>query len=184
MPALTGLGGYLVAGRNDDARDRRTAQREKQARDDARGQLLEQRRHTFYFNVLLELQDAMQAHMVAIGRVESFDRQTLREVGHFTRLPEDINRAEFDTRTDARRLAQRILDDELRTATADFLRKTARAGMHFLMPHGLTAADAETRIDEEMLRLGTEFETLMDQIGANLRGEIARPGANLEVAAN
>jgi len=57
---LGGLGGYWLAGRNDDARDRRTVAREESARRAALADRLEEDRHAFQRDTLLELQDELQ----------------------------------------------------------------------------------------------------------------------------
>jgi len=52
---LGGLGGYWLAGRHDEARDRRAADREATARGAALAERLEEQRHTFQRDLLLEL---------------------------------------------------------------------------------------------------------------------------------
>ena len=44
---LGGLGGYWLAGRNEESRDRRAAGREREARRAALAERLEEQRHTF-----------------------------------------------------------------------------------------------------------------------------------------
>jgi CHASE1-domain containing sensor protein len=53
---LGGLGGYLLAGRNEEARDRRIVERESRARKDALAERLEEDRHAFQRDTLVHLQ--------------------------------------------------------------------------------------------------------------------------------
>jgi len=57
---LGGLGGYWLAGRNDDNRDQQAAAREEAARRESFAERLEEDRHTFQRDTLLELQDELQ----------------------------------------------------------------------------------------------------------------------------
>ncbi len=88
---LSGLGGYWLAGRNDDARDQRAAAREEAARRAALAERLEEQRHTFQRDILLELQDELQ-HLARITtRIAIQDRKTLKERGQLYLLPEEMS---------------------------------------------------------------------------------------------
>jgi hypothetical protein len=60
VPAGTGLIGYVLAGRNEQARDDRAAKREAVARRASVRERLQEQSHAFQRETLLELQDALQ----------------------------------------------------------------------------------------------------------------------------
>jgi len=85
---LGGLGGYGLAGRNDDARDRRTVAREESARRAALADRLEEDRHAFQRDTLLELQDELQRLARATTRILLQDERTVKESDRLYQLPE------------------------------------------------------------------------------------------------
>ncbi len=78
-------GGYLLAGRNEEARDQRADQREAKARRAALAERLEEERHTFQRDTLLELQDVLLQLSHWQGLVTAEDIKTLKQ--HGKRVP-------------------------------------------------------------------------------------------------
>lgn len=88
---LGGLGGYWLAGRNDDARDRRSADREASAHRAALSERLEEDRHTFQRDTLLELQDELQRLVRVTAQISLQDQKTLKERDEIYLLPEGLS---------------------------------------------------------------------------------------------
>ena len=126
---LGGLGGYWLAGRNDDARDRRTVAREESARLAALADRLEEDRHAFQRDTLLELQDELQRLARATTRILLQDERTVKESGRLYQLPEGLSDEEFQIFTAVRRLWVRVLDPELRKAVERFVDVCSRASL-------------------------------------------------------
>jgi hypothetical protein len=57
---LNGAGGYWLSGRNDEARDARALQREQLARKEDLADRLQEQRHEWQRQTLLDLQDELQ----------------------------------------------------------------------------------------------------------------------------
>jgi hypothetical protein len=81
VPAVAGLGGYYLAGRNEEERDLRTAEREETSRRRAFVERLEERRRGFQLDLLLELQDVLQKEVRATSKILMHDLRTLRNSG-------------------------------------------------------------------------------------------------------
>jgi hypothetical protein len=126
---LGGVGGYWLAGRNDDARDRRASLREAEARRAALAERLEEDRHTFQRETLLELQDQLQRLARITTRIIMQDQKTLKELGQLYLLPDGLSDEEFTIFTAIQRLWVRILDPDLRQGVGDFVNVCSRASM-------------------------------------------------------
>jgi len=165
-------GGYMVAGRNEEARDKRADQREARARRAALAERLEEERHTFQRDTLLELQDVLLRLSRWQGLVTSQDVKTLKEHGKRFQLPDEIGGEEpRNLVASAHRLRTRVLDSGLRTAIGDFIILCAQAtagldGMESDMAiHQLQSRDSEA---------ATRYVELSERIGEHLRKELDR----------
>jgi len=96
VPAATGVCGYLLAGRNEEARDVRAAEREAAARTAARAERRESDAHAFQRELLLDLQSQLHAVVRTTARIAFRDQDTLRESGQMYQLGEELNQAAFD----------------------------------------------------------------------------------------
>jgi hypothetical protein len=113
-PAASGLAGYWLGARNDEARDKRAAEREERARLVAREDRIEDERQAFQREVLLELQDRLLALTRSAAEVILRDRQTLRDEEKTYQLPEDLNKRVHEAGVALIRSRERVLNDELR----------------------------------------------------------------------
>lgn len=121
VPVATALAGYWLAGRNEEARDRRTAEREKGARHESFGERQVERSHEFQRELLLDLQRVLQKEMRAVAKVVHQDRRTLKEQGRMFLLPEGMERRGVRREgLEMWLLHVRVLDDELRQQLTDF----------------------------------------------------------------
>jgi hypothetical protein len=110
---LGGLGGYWLAGRNDEARDQQAAAREAAARRDVLAGRLEEQRHTLQRDTLLELQDELQDELQRLARITTRialqDQKTLKERGQLYLLPEGLSEEARQIVTSVQRLRTRPL---------------------------------------------------------------------------
>jgi hypothetical protein len=93
------LGGYWFAGRNEEKRDERTAEREADARRVARAERLADQRHEIQRQTLFELQDELRHLSRFTFLIIRYDRKTIREQGvheglEFGQGPEQLDVAD------------------------------------------------------------------------------------------
>lgn len=88
---LAALGGYVIAGFNDEKRDTRTLDRERVSRTDLHNLAHSDKSREFRLDVLLALQDALQEFAMAVGKVNIFDQKQLKDGGVLTQYPTDLN---------------------------------------------------------------------------------------------
>jgi hypothetical protein len=117
---VTGLLGYVLAGRNERARDERAAKREAVARRASVRERLDEERHAFQRETLLELQDALQRQVRCAAKVIIHDRSTLREHGTLTQVGPELSGESYEIGVTTRRLQERVLDGALRGAVGEF----------------------------------------------------------------
>jgi len=168
---LGGLGGYWLAGRNDDARDRRTVAREESARRAALADRLEEDRHAFQRDILLELQDELQRLARVATRILLQDERTVKESGRLYQLPEGLSDEEFQIFTAVRRLRARVLDPELREAVEGFVDVCSRAS---LPTSGGDKDEILARLRRQQARVRESYGAVNDLLGERLRRELDR----------
>ena len=165
-------GGYLLAGRNEEARDKRADHREAAARRAALGERLEEERHTFQRDTLLELQDVLLQLMRWRGLVNAQDLKTLKERGQLFLLPDELGGDEPRLAiASAQRLRTRVLDSDLRAAIDEFIAACARDSTDL---RGADPADAIKEIERRDLEVATRYVALAEKIGERLRMELDR----------
>jgi hypothetical protein len=167
---LGGLGGYLLAGRNDEARDGRAAEREKTARRAALADRLEEDRHNFQRDTLLELQDELQRLARVATRILLQAEETVENGGAY-RLPGTLSDEEFQIRTSVRRLWVRVLDTELWKDVEGFITVCRNLGL----PRGGEDKDEVlTRLYQKHKNVLETYEVINDVLGVQLRAELDR----------
>jgi hypothetical protein len=174
VPALTGLVGYFLAGRNDEARDERASERERVAREVIRDERHEDERHYFQRDTLLELQDVLQREVRAAARVIQHDQTTLKSQRSFAPIPAELNDESYDIGVAVNRLRVRLLSDELRAAVSDFHGFVASVGTAAVLLRTVAPDEVSTRLEAYMDELSDRYTALNDLLGANLRRELAR----------
>lgn len=168
---LGGLGGYWLAGRNEEARDRRAIVRETVARREALAERLEEDRHTFQRDTLLELQDELQRLVRVTAKINLQDLRTLKEHGQLYLLPDGLSDEAFQIVVAVQRLRARVLDDELRQRTAEFIAVCNR-NMALLAekdPDKLRAG-----LERHSQEMGNFYIGLSELLGEHLRRELDR----------
>jgi len=177
---LGGLGGYWLAGRNDDARDRRAAERESNARRAALSERLEEDRHAFQRETLLQLQDELQRLSRNTAEGISQDRSTIRERGQIFIHPDNLSDEGRQIIVSVQRLRARVLDPELRSRVNDFINVCTATWLTLTMEYpGGIVPDGEkeaalARISRLSLEMAQAYQQLTDVLGVHLRRELDR----------
>jgi hypothetical protein len=166
-----GLGGFWLAGRNDEARDIRTAQREESARAADYAKHLWDRRHEWQRQVLLDLQEELQRMSRQTFRVIHQDLQTVREHGKLFRLPEGIGGEESIAATVAvQRLRSRILADGLRALVGEFVTFCTTAETEACFHHKDDPPEQITAVlDGLFAELSWRYPVLVEELGKHIR---------------
>jgi hypothetical protein len=166
--------GYWFAGRNDEARDRRAAEREEVARQRARAEALEDERHHFQLNLLLELQDALRVQARTTGEVIRQDLRTLQEMGGLAQLGPDLDQRAYDGGVEFGRLRVRVLDDDLRNQLEDVHSFTSRVTVSAVGLRGLSVPDIKAALEAGSNEMTMRFVQVNDLLGIMLRRELGR----------
>ena len=171
-PPVAGLLGYLLAGRNEAARDARAETREEQARRAARVERQEDRKHDFQRDLLLDLQDRILAMIRGTAKVVMFDLGTLKEHGQMTQLPEDMNAETYDAGVAFSRAVVRVLDDDLRTRLEDFHTQVSAVELLGIRLRNAPPDRARTQLNTALNRLTESYTSVNERLGAALRAEL------------
>lgn len=168
---LGGLGGYWLAGRNEEARDQRATARESADRREALAERLEEDRHNFQRDTLLELQDELQRLARVTTKINLQDQKTLKERGQMYLLPEGLSDEAFQVTVSVQRLRTRVLDDELRQRIEDFVAICSRDA---ILPAGFEPEKAIAHLEHQNKQMGDYYIALNELLGQHLRRELDR----------
>jgi hypothetical protein len=166
---VSGLSGYLLAGRNEQKRDDRMAARDRQALRDRR---MDDAR-VFQRDTLLELHDTLYKLNRVVGRTNHLDEMHYRQTGRYGRdpiLPEDLDEKFTELLATVNRLRVRVFDEELRGLIGQYRESLIRGGLHGRRTEG---DDAETRARakrEEKKSLDL-YGRLEEKLGAMIRAQ-------------
>lgn len=113
FPFLTLVLGYRLKTFEAWIQDKRTAVREREARDEARRDLRVTRRDAFQRDTLLELQDAVQKLGRGTAAAQHADEMTFRQSNVWRKelLPEDVNQQLFVAQRQTTLLSSRVRDE-------------------------------------------------------------------------
>jgi hypothetical protein len=173
------LGGYQLAGRNEDARDRRAAEREARARRDAFFERLEEDRHTFQRDTLLQLQDELQRLVRNTAQAIMQDQATIKNQGQIFLLAGNLSDEAMQITVSVQRLRARLVDDQLRAAIGDFVGTCSAAGLGLLGYPGGKMPDGEresaiAKLERREREMGAAYVQLTEVLGGHLRRELDR----------
>jgi hypothetical protein len=176
---LGGLGGYWLAGHNEDARDQRAASREQVARRAALAERLEDERHGFQRDMLLELQDELQRLVRNAAQIMLQDQKTIKQFGQIYLLGGDLSDQAMQITVSVQRLRSRVLDDQLRAAIGDFVSLCSSTGIPPTdYPQGKVPDDqkdqALAKLIKQNMQLAEAYATLTELVGNHLRSELDR----------
>jgi hypothetical protein len=172
VPAGTGLIGYVLAGRNEQARDERAAKREAVTRRASVRERLDEQSHAFQRETLLELQDALQRQVRSVAEIILHDRRTLQEQGTLTLLGPELDEESYEIGVTTRRLQERVLDEALRGAVGEFRRHVADAEVACMAVSEMSAEAGVQYLDGLQREVAEHYIALSDQVGTALRAEL------------
>jgi hypothetical protein len=175
VPAATGLGGYYLSGRNEEARDVRADVRTTRERRAVVQERLADERYAFQRDLLLELQDLLLASMKATLDVFGQGLRNLRDTGRVSPIPWEITQTSEVARVSLQRARERVLDDDLRATIGGFDAHTFRTIFLDDDSHDSDAAETATATIERFIReLSDGYVDVNKQLGASLRAVLGR----------
>jgi hypothetical protein len=176
---LGSLGGYWLAGRNEDKRDQRAATRESAARRESLADRLEEDRHTFQRDTLLEFQDELQQLVRNTAQISLQDQRTIKAQGQLYQLGGELSDAARQLMVSVARLRSRVLDDQLRAEVGEFADLCGVSGMPSAKyPQGKIPDDqrdeAIAERQAQTVRIANTYARLTELLGVHLRRELDR----------
>lgn len=161
FPVFTLVLGILLKGWFDAASDKRTLQREREARREQRQDALRFRRIEFQRETLLELQDAVGKLIRTTGAMNHADVMAYRETGEWRKqkLGEKLNEDFTNAQGLTARLRVRIHDEEVRNSAQELSNTCIRILM----------AESETIAEAGFDNLYGIIDKLSERVGAVLR---------------
>jgi hypothetical protein len=116
LPLVTGSVGLASGIVLEWLRDKRTYERERVARDDARRDAQLERRNTFQRQTLIELQEAVMNFIRTTGAMNHLDEMAYRESGVWgtAMYPDDLDQNHSLARRQMTMLGVRVRDEEVR----------------------------------------------------------------------
>jgi uncharacterized protein YukE len=171
-PVATAIGGYWLAGRNEEARDQRAAERERRARRESFGERQVEGRHEFQRELLLDLQVAMQREVRATAQIVLQDQRTLRERGTLNQLPPGMSEEAYDAGVNMWRLQVRVLNDALRNELEQLHEHAAGVEASVALVKDLPAEQAITRLKAILQELTSRYADVNALLGQHLRAEL------------
>ena len=167
---LGGLGGYWLAGRNEEARDRRAAAREGAARHAALAERLEEQRHGIQTETLLALQDQLLRLARNATMALAADARNLRDNGRYRPLGE-LGDETREITASVQLLRTRVLEAGLREAVNNFVALCSRIAA---MPAEPVVPQLLAEIDRRQKEILDQYAALNEQLGEQLRHELDR----------
>jgi lambda repressor-like predicted transcriptional regulator len=133
---------------------------------------LDEERHAFQRETLLELQDALQRQVRCATKVILHDRRTLQEHGTLKQLGPGLNAESYEIGVTTRRLKERVLDDALRNAVEEFRSHVAVIETSSVSLREMSAEAGVQHLDDLQRDLGRRYIILSDLVGTALRSEL------------
>ena len=177
---LGGLGGYWLAGRNEEGRDKRAAAREADSRHAALAERLEEQRHSFQLETLLALQDDLQGLSRSTAKISSADIQTLMQGNGLQRLSDELSETWRLAAVSVQRLQTRVLDAALRDGIRKFSDTCTSLAVLRAAETGESMEDRLARFRRQAAELATAYAALNEQLGELIRREMDRRPAGTE----
>lgn len=168
---LGGLGGFWLAGRNDEARDRRTSEREEDARRATRTERLDDQQHEIQRATLMELQDELTELARLTNQVLMFDRAHPGGRAAGLALPDQLETAYLNKLAPVNRLMTRVLDRQLRGAIGTYVGTCAR-DVSIPRSGGLSEDELILANMQQLAEINNLFARVNDLLGEHIRDEL------------
>lgn len=163
---------YRLMGTNESRMDERAFSRELAARREARQEDSERRHFEYQRRVLEDLQNEVRELARTTMQVIQFNEMSMKTLGRYERLPEEINTAVFESRIRFAPLFQRVTDDNLRNQLDDLGHQTAKMSIH---THHIDGIDKDTELgilDNQLSLLADLLSKVNDILGKQLRANL------------
>lgn len=166
------IGGYMLAGRNEEKRDERASAREAEGRKAALAERLEEEHRNFQRDNFLALQDELLELARMRALVMAQDKKTLKSQGKLFQLPADLGGEEARQKVaSAQRLRTRVLDNELRTSIDAFIGLCTKDSTDLISaPQDKVIRELERR-DQAV---AIAYQDQAERLGVHLRMELDR----------
>jgi hypothetical protein len=160
FPVATLVIGFLTKSLTDLLQDRRTAEREKNARLHARKEANCDRRWTFQRETLLALQESLMELARVTAEVHSSREEAFDKVGSWVKvIPSEVAEAARQCRSRTTMLIVRVEDDQVRHLGQRFRGASTE----------VMIAQSKDSAIQHMMAMLNEFETVNKRIGELLR---------------
>lgn len=169
---LAALGGFVVAGVNDSFRDKRAAKRELDNHQTRRQEERTDRSEAFQLENSLALQDALQVVARLNGKALHFDHMQARK-DQYTHLPEDLSEGLFENEVNVRRLATRVLDEEVRAKVEAFLQFMEAQTSFPVELKPLKGEDLEVFVAHRFAEMHQKYRETAEPLGRVIRALLA-----------
>lgn len=169
---VAALGGFVVAGVNDSFRDKRAAKRELESHQTRRQEERTDRSVAFQLENLLALQDALQVVARLNGKALHFDHMQARK-GQYTHLPEELSEGLFENEVNVRRLATRVLDEEVRAKVGAFLRFMEAQTSFSVELKPLQGEELEAFVARRLAEMHQSYLETAEPLGQEIRALLA-----------
>ena len=173
-PAVTGLGGYWLAGRNEEGRDKRTSNREEAARRAALRERIYEERHNFQRDVLIELQEVLRRFVRANLKTIQHDIKLLSERLGITQLGQELNDESFEVQIRLGQLGARLLDEAFRSEIERLIEYASSLEPTVMRLRGLSDQHILDALKAAERDLAFRAKALLDHLGEILRAELGR----------
>lgn len=161
LPVLTAFLGACFVLITEALRDRRTSERERAARAEAKAVQLIERRTTFQRQTLLDLQEAVLQLARTTGQMYAIDNKANRDTGKWQRnlYPPDLDEAGRAANARTSMLGVRVRDGSIRELLQQFKNSSA----------GVTISGSKEESEVAMRNMATALDALQQRIGEFLR---------------
>lgn len=126
----------------------------------------------FQRDLLLDLQDQLQALVRVTAKTIIEDERALAADGHLSQLPPGLSDEDFAVGVSVSRLTARILDDDLRRAVAEFHSSCTVLAMDAVAFRFDGGNDLEARLAANHSQLVSACEAMTAVLGPVLRREL------------
>lgn len=173
-PVVTGLGGYWLAGRNEEGRDRRTSDREEAVRRAALRERIYEERHNFQREVLIELQEVLRRFVRAHLKMIRHDVESLSKGQGITLLGQELDDESFEIQIELGQLSARLLDEALRSEIERLIEYSSSLEPTVMHLGGLSDQQILDALKAGERDLAFRAKPLFGHLGEILRAELGR----------
>ena len=176
---VAAFGGFIFAGRAQRRADEHKDARDREFAAQSRAILLEDERHAFQRETLIDLQALLnQKARNAYLEIEA-DRKAVAEHGRFFQLPEGLSEAAFTTDLKFSHTVARVTNDTLRKELIHFKDFCAKVSVPPPCHESMSKGDLLDRQKTLLNELANMVNAINEMLGEYLRAELDRTASPL-----